>query len=322
MFRFPVGVLPVFALCAGVLCAQNPALPTPFFCAAEGARCSFVGTGMAYYAAGSTWHARVVADGANCTAAVFCDPFPGITKHCLTSLAPCATEGGSCAVSGSALMLHGANGVFTGKVVTQTTACSIQVFEDPAPNVLKACLLVNAPVDANAPAAAPAPAAVPAVRGAPAVRPALPGPLQVTRLTYATLELPAVSNPVSGYAAASADGSLGLNGSEFMAVFFAISGNNSLPAVQDMVRLADIGGKSVLVNRPNGDLAMQAQPDGRLIKFDNGAMKLFSVPAGGSSIAYSVLRIHIHTLAQINELQAQRSASENISAQPQIRRGQ
>jgi hypothetical protein len=62
-------------------------------------------------------------------------------------------------------------------------------------------------------------------------------------------------------------------------------------------------------------------PDGRLIKFDIGVMKLIPAPAGGSIDVNSVIRIHIHTLAQINELQAQRGANENISAQPQIRRG-
>jgi hypothetical protein len=343
MLRLLIRILPLVAVCAGVVCAQNPAAPTPFPCAAEGARCSFTGTGMAYYGAGSTWHARVATDGADCTTAVFGDPFPGIPKHCLTSLvpgAPCAAEGGSCAVSGAALMLYGANGVYTGKVVTQATACSISVFEDPAPNVPKACVLVNVPAEGNAPAA------VPAVRRAP------PRPPQVTRVTYATLELPAGNNPVSGYVAANADGSLALNGNEFMAVYFAISGSNSPPSSGDMVRLGDSGGRLALTNRSDGNLrmqpaaiaggaqyhvrrmdsitgpmtdwalfALQAQPDGRLIKFDNGAMKLFTVPVGGSSIAYSVLRLHIHTLAQLNELQAQRSANENTAAQPQIRRG-
>ncbi len=274
-----------------------------------------------------------------CTAAVFGDPLPNVAKYCLTSSMPsqeseCAPEGRNCAVSGSALMLYGANGVYSGRVVSQATACSASVFGDPAPNVAKSCLLVNVP--------APPP------QPAPAVRPRQVPQARVTRITYATLELPP---PVAGYMAANADGSVALNSSEFMAVFFAVSGRNSPPAVGDLVRLADVGGKSVLVARSDGSLAMQTglaatgpqylvkplnpaagalsdgaefelqATDGRLAKFDIGVMKLMPAPADGSLNVNSVIRIHIHTLAQINELQAQRTANQNISAPSQIRRG-
>ena len=307
---------------------------------------------MAYFGAGSVFAARQMTDGAACTTAAFGDPLPNVVKYCLTSALPqqeteCAPEGGSCAVSGQALMLYGANGVYSAKVVEQTTACSNDVFGDPVPNVAKSCLLLHAP----APLSPPPPPVQTAPRAAVRSR-RIPPPRQPAQITYATLELPSENNPVSGYVAANADGTLALNANEFMAVFFAISGNNSPPGSEDMVRLGDSAGKLVLKNRSDGNLtmqagaiaagaqyqvrrldnitgqmangalfALQAQPDGRMIKFDNGALKLFSVPADGSSLAYSILRIHLHTQGQIDELQAQRTASENVSAPPQLRRG-
>ena len=56
------------------------------------------------------------------------------------------------------------------------------------------------------------------------------------------------------------------------------------------------------------EFELQAQTGGRLIKFDIGVMKLIPAPADGSINVNSVIRIHIHTLAQINELKAQRKA--------------
>lgn len=218
MLRIISGALPLLILCAGALSAQNPAAPTPFFCAQEGGTCRFTGMGMAYFGAGNVFAVRTMTNGAACTAAVFGDPLPNVAKYCLTSSMPsqeseCAPEGRNCAVSGSALMLYGANGVYSGRVVSQATACSASVFGDPAPNVAKSCLLVNVP--------APPP------QPAPAVRPRQVPQARVTRITYATLELPP---PVAGYMAANADGSVALNSSEFMAVFFAVSGRNFRPS--------------------------------------------------------------------------------------------
>jgi hypothetical protein len=245
MLRIIIGALPLLILCAGTLSAQNPTAPIPFFCAQEGGTCRFAGTGMAYFGAGSVFAARAMTDGAACTTAVFGDPVPNVPKYCLTSAMPtqeteCAPEGRNCAVSGPALMLYGANGVYSGKVVSQATACSKDVFGDPAPNVAKSCLLMNAPTPPPPPVQA---ASAPPTLAAPAVRPRQAPPRQVTRVTYATLELPP---PVAGYMAANADGSVALNASEFMAVFFAVSGKDSPPASGDLVRLADVGGKSVL----------------------------------------------------------------------------
>jgi hypothetical protein len=347
MLRIITGALPLVILCAGALSAQNPAAPKPFFCAQEGGTCRFAGMGMAYFGAGNVFAVRTMTDGVACTTAVFGDPAPNVAKYCLTSALPaqeaeCAPEGRSCAVSGPALMLYGANGVYSGRVVSQATLCSASVFGDPAPNVTKSCWLVNAPPPP--PASPPAPVAA----SAPAVRPRQVPPPQVTRVTYATLELPP---PVAGYMAANADGSVSLKSSEFMAVFFGVWGKNSPPASGDLVRLADVGGKSVLVSKGDGSLAMQTglaasgpqylvralnpakgamadgatfelqAADGRLIKFDIGVMKLIPAPADGLLNVNSVIRIHIHTLAQINELQAQQRANGNVLAQPQIRRG-
>jgi hypothetical protein len=66
-----------------------------------------------------------------------------------TSTAPtaswtaCASEGGSCAVSGTRQVRYGADGLYATKTVTGTVACSNAVFGDPARGLVKACSYMN-----------------------------------------------------------------------------------------------------------------------------------------------------------------------------------
>ncbi len=138
--------------------AAPPAELTPGFthCADEGANCSFTGTRLVAYGAGSYVY-KTVSSSTPCTTAAFgSDPAPGVFKLCY--VAPqggpagyqlCSAEGGTCAVSGHAYNLaYGGNGAFNYRVVSGDTACTNGVLGDPILNVAKNCYL--------APAGAPA----------------------------------------------------------------------------------------------------------------------------------------------------------------------
>lgn len=51
-------------------------------CANEGGRCNFNGSRYVYYGAGDRYAVRLLANGADCTNAVFGDPNPGVRKVC------------------------------------------------------------------------------------------------------------------------------------------------------------------------------------------------------------------------------------------------
>ena len=52
------------------------------FCAAEDGVCSFTGTQLVRYGAGTTFNTATASNVVNCTNAVFGDPVPGVAKHC------------------------------------------------------------------------------------------------------------------------------------------------------------------------------------------------------------------------------------------------
>jgi hypothetical protein len=87
---------------------------------------------------------------------VFGDPAPGYGKTCrvggttTTSPTPtptpstvtwtaCASEGGTCSVSGTRQVRYGYNGYYATKVVTGSVSCSNAVFGDPKPGYAKSC---------------------------------------------------------------------------------------------------------------------------------------------------------------------------------------
>jgi hypothetical protein len=61
----------------------------------------------------------------------------------------CASEGGTCAVSGTSAIAFGTGGRFNYVTAGGATACSNAVFGDPAPNVAKNCYSEAAPPAAN-----------------------------------------------------------------------------------------------------------------------------------------------------------------------------
>jgi hypothetical protein len=132
----------------------NPAELAPGFrlCAAEAGSCSFTGTRVVGYGAGSYVYKAVTSSTA-CTSAAFgSDPAPNVLKSCY--LAPlggpvgyqqCSAEGGTCMASGHAYNLaYGANGAFNYRVVSGNTTCTSAVLGDPLPGVAKNCYLAAA----------------------------------------------------------------------------------------------------------------------------------------------------------------------------------
>jgi len=124
------------------------------FCATEGAPCAFTGTMEVRYGANGSFFFKTSTDGIACTNEVFGDPAPDTPKQCAirTATAPpptdwtfCATEGAPCAFTGTMEVRYGANGSFSVKTFTDGTACTNEVFGDPAPDTPKACAIRIAP---------------------------------------------------------------------------------------------------------------------------------------------------------------------------------
>ncbi|MCS7479398.1 family 43 glycosylhydrolase [Umezawaea endophytica] len=118
-------------------------------CAGEGERCSFAGTRVVHYGAGTSYRSVVATDGVDCRIAAFGgDPLVGTLKSCHVAPAGgpagstfCAAEDGTCAVDGPAVVAYGAGGLFAHRLVRDgRTACTNAAFGgDPAFGVVKAC---------------------------------------------------------------------------------------------------------------------------------------------------------------------------------------
>eukprot|EP01114_Cavostelium_apophysatum_P013154 TRINITY_DN3123_c0_g1_i3.p1 TRINITY_DN3123_c0_g1~~TRINITY_DN3123_c0_g1_i3.p1 ORF type:complete len:974 (-),score=92.97 TRINITY_DN3123_c0_g1_i3:1444-4365(-) len=139
-------------------------------CAKEDGNCSFSGSAQVRYGTADKYVTKTLTGPVACTNAVFGDPAPGYAKSCTvgivtattpstpdatpttptttpstpttgtpSSWAVCATEGGTCAVSGSAQVRYGTATQYVTKTVTGPVACTNAVFGDPAPNYGKAC---------------------------------------------------------------------------------------------------------------------------------------------------------------------------------------
>jgi len=124
-------------------------------CASEGGTCSVSGTREVRYGANGKFVTKTVTGAIACTNGAFgSDPANGVVKSCsyagtatstpsnppaTVTWTACASEGGTCAISGSREVRYGANGKFASKIVTGAVACTNAVFGDPIFNVAKAC---------------------------------------------------------------------------------------------------------------------------------------------------------------------------------------
>ncbi len=129
-------------------------LPAGFTaCASEGGSCAFTGTRMVAYGVGSSpasYRTRIASGSINCGIVAFgADPDLNVVKSCAVSplggpagFTACASEGGSCAVTGPTLVAYGANGGFVYRLLGANSACTNTAFgADPILGVSKGCYL-------------------------------------------------------------------------------------------------------------------------------------------------------------------------------------
>lgn len=117
-------------------------------CAAENGTCSFSGTEMVAFGSNGTFNYQLASSGIGCSDSNFGDPAPGVVKSCYLppaggptgSWTQCASENGSCNVTGVQLIAYGTDGAFTYKTSNGPVACTNTVFgTDPTPGVAKSC---------------------------------------------------------------------------------------------------------------------------------------------------------------------------------------
>ena len=121
-------------------------------CAVESGFCTFSGTHVVRYGAGTTFATGTYTDGVLCSNAIFGDPLVGTVKACSylsTTPAPptpgsgtwvsCASESQVCAFTGTLLVRYGAGNTFVTGTFTNGVSCSNDVFGDPLPGVVKSC---------------------------------------------------------------------------------------------------------------------------------------------------------------------------------------
>jgi hypothetical protein len=131
------------------------------YCAAEGGRCSFRGTGIvAYGVNGRFQYRRNVRGNIACTNSVFGDPAPGLPKRCyyfvnsnsvsVRHVPPnsryrfCASEGERCNFRGRSTVAFGVNGRFRYKSnVSGGVVCNTRNFGDPTPGLPKRCYVLR-----------------------------------------------------------------------------------------------------------------------------------------------------------------------------------
>jgi hypothetical protein len=128
-------------------------LPAGFTqCAGEGGTCSFSGTRVVAYGAG-TYATKTATSSTSCDNASFGgDPVASTLKSCYVAptgapagYTQCAAEGGTCSFTGYARdIAYGANGGFMHRVFSASTPCTNDVFGDPIGNVVKNCYVGQA----------------------------------------------------------------------------------------------------------------------------------------------------------------------------------
>jgi hypothetical protein len=120
-------------------------------CAGEAERCVFTGTRTTVYGSGAaagSYRYRTATDGIDCGIVAFGgDPTVGVLKSCYVApaggppgAASCASEGGTCTVTGPTMVAYGAAGAFAARLVSSSTPCTNGAFgSDPIYGVAKGC---------------------------------------------------------------------------------------------------------------------------------------------------------------------------------------
>jgi hypothetical protein len=118
-------------------------------CSGEGDTCSFSGTRVVAYGAGSYTYKTVTGSTACTNASFGGDPAENLVKSCYVADAggppghtACAAEGNTCSVPGyNRNVAYGANGSFAHQVTNGSVACTNAHFGDPVDGVAKSCYL-------------------------------------------------------------------------------------------------------------------------------------------------------------------------------------
>ena len=114
------------------------------FCANENQFCSFTGTKLVRYGAGTSFNFQTATNGIACNNATFGDPIVGTVKHCdymdvASSWTFCANENQFCSFTGTKLVRYGAGTSFTFQTATNGIACDNTTFGDPIVGTVKHC---------------------------------------------------------------------------------------------------------------------------------------------------------------------------------------
>lgn len=119
-------------------------------CAVEGSSCMFQGEALVAYGSGGIFHYFTYRDGVPCRESEFGKVYSDGAKACYyrdsanfptppQGMTYCASEGGTCAVAGSATVAFGVNGMFYFRDAAESIACNTATFGDPAPGSGKSC---------------------------------------------------------------------------------------------------------------------------------------------------------------------------------------
>jgi hypothetical protein len=134
-------------------CDYTDPPPTAWtLCANENQFCSFSGTNLVRYGAGSTFNYQTASNGISCNNATFGDPLFGTVKHCDYTGASaitwnsCADENQFCSFSGTKLVRYGEGTSFTYQTATNGISCNNATFGDPIFGTVKHCDYTDASI--------------------------------------------------------------------------------------------------------------------------------------------------------------------------------
>ena len=151
LMRFAMlGLTAALGLTATVTNAQT----TWTNCAGENNTCTFTGTKLVRYGAGTTWTQGIYINSVGCNNAVFGDPIVGTYKSCQTAepvWTTCANENGTCRFTGKKIVRYGIDSRWRQAEYTNQVACTNGVFGDPAVGVGKICQVAGTSSDTTAP---------------------------------------------------------------------------------------------------------------------------------------------------------------------------
>lgn len=123
-------------------------------CTGENNTCTFTGTKLVRYGAGTTWNQGTYINSVGCNNAVFGDPLVGTYKTCQTAepiWTTCANENGTCQFTGKKIVRYGIDSRWKQGEFTTQVACTNGVFGDPAVGTGKICQVVGGSTDTAAP---------------------------------------------------------------------------------------------------------------------------------------------------------------------------